>query len=44
MDNIEIIEREYGEAVKGLNKEWFYSTDGHWYDYITRLPLGSYKS
>ncbi len=39
MDNIEIIEREYEEAVKGLNKEWFYSRDGHWYDYITSLPL-----
>lgn len=38
MNNQEIIERNYAEAVKGLKDEWFSSYSPQWYEYVIGLP------
>ncbi len=39
MSNIEIIEKKYQEAVRGIKEEWLLSTNNNWYNYITSLPV-----
>lgn len=38
MNNPEIIEKKYTEAVQGIKEEWFLNSDSSWYDYIVELP------
>lgn len=38
MNNSEIIEREYLQAVKGLKEDWLKSVSSEWYDYVIGLP------
>lgn len=38
MNNSEIIEKKYAEAVQGIKEEWFQKTNPRWYDYVISLP------
>ncbi len=35
----DILDKTYKEAVKGIQEEWFYSSNEKWYNYIMNLPL-----
>jgi len=39
MNNTEIIQKKYAEAIKGINEEWFTTVDSKWYSYIINLPF-----
>jgi len=39
MDNSQIIEDKYSEAVSGIKEEWLTHASNEWYDYIMSLPI-----
>ncbi len=39
MNNAEIIEREFAEAVKGIKEDWLINVSSEWYEYIIGLPI-----
>jgi hypothetical protein len=39
MENLEIINKKYKEAVKGMTQDFFTGLNAKWYDYIVNLPL-----
>jgi hypothetical protein len=39
MDNIDIIEKKYSEAVQGIKEEWFENANNKWYNYVIGLPI-----
>ncbi len=39
MRNLELIEKSYLEAVKGVQEEWFLYSNSNWYDYVMNLPI-----
>jgi hypothetical protein len=39
MNDSDIINQVYAEAVKGLKAEWFEDASTKWYDYIVSLPI-----
>ena len=39
MDDIDIVEKKYAEAVQGIKEEWFENANNKWYDYIVELPI-----
>lgn len=39
MNNQEVIEEKYLEAVKGIKEEWLVKVNPHWYNYILSLPI-----
>jgi hypothetical protein len=39
MDNSQIIEDKYSEAVSGIKEEWLTHASNEWYEYIMSLPI-----
>lgn len=39
LSHADIIAKNYAEAVKGIESDWFQSANPKWYDYIMKLPL-----